>query len=638
MRLSRKIKVGIWKKLLFLGICVFSFCFPNSAKSQAQPFDVVIGLPNQGETFYAGPSSLIYNIPVSGWIVGYETDPSKINLVIEIIKGGIVIDKLEGNPFRDGTFEFKVTVNPHHAWGHFDRVDGAYDPTKLSCGECCHHPTNINLQPGKITIRVTATNLRGAEAISERNITVDISDYAIVPVQLMIEGEANKNLEGISVVATTRLYLWRSRHFQGTTDANGFVELRVESLSEAPTQYQFQVEPVIVNGVLFESKQPQNLILLPGATKGEIIYLNLKASSGNLSGNIIRNDIQEDQELDVYAISIPDGSHRVTPTDSQGFFTFSNIPVGEYIVISNNKEDLNKTLYSEQEYINLTNDIGPSIQLDVYKENGTTLSGSIKGIDKKPIPFAWISDSLETKVSQVIPNSGEYHLANLQSNEVDIVVNAPGYYSLAKKISFENSKAMLLDLTLKIKPKTQQLIWGSGSLIIPEESLVEISEKSIFLSKGWLWANGYGENDLLINTPTANIIIQEGNFAIEVNNGNESWFYLFEGEATVSPKDNSQEILIYSNQMVNLNNKNGLIPVPYNSIVVDALRQKEYMPLEPSWEPTLSSTINNQLTKLSVGSAQIFTTITTIIILFLIVFSPLLIIYFWRRKSNRHLQ
>ena len=626
----------LWLRVLLLifGSCAWAFCIPSSVMSQVQDFEVVIGLPNEGETFYAGPSSLLYNIPVSGWILGYESDPTQISLLLEVIKDGEVIGELNNKPLLDSTFEFKVTVNPEHSWGRFDRTDGAYDPTKLSCGECCHHPTQLHLVSGDVFFRVTAISPNGDRSVAKRRITVDLSDVATVPVQITLEGKPEAGLDGITVIGTTRLYLWRSRLARGITDQNGRVQMRIEALSESPTQYTFEVKPVIVDGVLYASNETVTLTLPPGAKTGPQITLSLKSRSGLIGGTLLGADLPKKTNLQVWAINLPEGDHRKMLLNPQGQFEFSNIPLDEYLLTLDRGTLAHDGFLTKPVYLNLSTQVEVSVQIPVMRLEGALVSGKVLDTSGNQLPFAWIVDSNRSAVIQVIPHSGAYMLDNLPVAQTTLIASAPGYYSQARRINLSSGSNMPLDFALTKKPNLRQLDWGGGSIFIPAESLVEMQEGLLSLTKGWIWGQGISDKEIQIRTPTANIFLSQGSFALDFYPGQEAWLYLINGQARIQSSGRLQEISLMAGQMLNLLAQGELIPVSYDPVVIDALRRGRVAPVEPVWQPTPSTQIRYWLERIGIGMAQLITFGTYIIVLLSIISTPFMFIYYWKKHKR----
>ena len=80
---------------------------------------VHIDWPNEGETLYAGPSSLLYSVPVQGHVTGRENSNESLVLQLEIIQAGQVLAQAEQQIQAEGKFVFNVTVNPEASMGQF---------------------------------------------------------------------------------------------------------------------------------------------------------------------------------------------------------------------------------------------------------------------------------------------------------------------------------------------------------------------------------------------------------------------------------------------------------------------------------------------------------------------------------------
>ncbi|MCA9977015.1 MAG: hypothetical protein KC413_14740, partial [Anaerolineales bacterium] len=185
------------KRILWL-VCLLTAVMNgriSPTAAQDDPFAVHLEWPNEGETFYAGPTSLLYSIPIKGWIDAAGHDPAAITLYLDILQGDAVVDELTGLVQPDGTFELIVTVNP-------DGSDGKFPAEHLTCGYYCHLPGNLNLPDGPITVRVTAVTPDNEQAQTERHVTVDRSVYTAVPITVLLADNLEQPVAGVKVNAS----------------------------------------------------------------------------------------------------------------------------------------------------------------------------------------------------------------------------------------------------------------------------------------------------------------------------------------------------------------------------------------------------------------------------------------------------
>jgi hypothetical protein len=74
----------------------------DAAQAQSETLGIVIEWPNEGETLYAGPSSLLYKIPVKGRVHSNVFNNDEIEVQLKIFKGTISIGSLVTTPNPDG--------------------------------------------------------------------------------------------------------------------------------------------------------------------------------------------------------------------------------------------------------------------------------------------------------------------------------------------------------------------------------------------------------------------------------------------------------------------------------------------------------------------------------------------------------
>jgi hypothetical protein len=70
--------------------------------------------------------------------------------------------------------------------------------------------------------------------------------------------------------------------------------------------------------------------------------------------------------------------------------------------------------------------------------------------------------------------------------------------------------------------------------------------------------------------------------------------------------------------------------------VISALHPETPIPVTPNWEPSLSARFRDQMARLGIGSAQVVTFVTYIIVSLGVLIIPLAGLYFWTtsRKVN----
>ncbi|MCB9420035.1 MAG: carboxypeptidase regulatory-like domain-containing protein [Ardenticatenaceae bacterium] len=608
------------------GICVLLIVALNGrilpAAAQDNPFAIHLEWPNEGETLYAGPSSLLYSVPIKGWVDGLDSDPASVNAHLEVLQGDEVAGELTQPLQPDGTFEFVVTVNP-------DGSDGRFPAEHLTCSYYCHLSGNLNLPAGGLTLRVTAVTPTNEQAQVERHITVDRSVYTAVPINVLLADNPQQPVAGVKVNASTWLYMWRSRSFSGASNEQGQALIRAEMLTAAPTDYVFRVEPTVVDGVLYEGVTTADLTLLPGETAVTTpLILTVKAHTGQIAGTISGATAS----LPVWAIRLPSGESYQTVID-QGGFTFAPLPIDRYLLAVDGTALLTEGLSGKSQEVDLLADFEATAEISLKDASGLVLNGRVLDENGTPIPFAWVTPEQVGATRATLPDSGVYTLTELPQESISLLTSAPGYYSRAKRVNLSADAPSSVDIVLTPQPETQIIAWGNGAVVVPAESQAEVSGTTIVLENGWLWGQSDSAQPVVIDTPAVEISLSSGEFALEYLPGKRGWLYVVNGRAQVRQQENAIELK--TGQMVNLFNETGLQAVPLKPMAVTALHADQSSPLFLVWEPTLEARIRDRLARVGVSTAQVITFITYFIVLLSLFIVPLLALY-WRRKDRKY--
>lgn len=588
--------------------------------SQKQDLAVqIISLAN-GETFYAGENTPLYSVLLNGVVFSNSYPLQEVNLLVEVLQNDRVLDSIRYNPKPDGSFSLPITVNPDSSMG-----DEAYasplNKLQTRCGGSCHFRGDLNLSAGSIYVRVTAIIPSGERASDSRLIRVEQSSNILMPVKVLLnDGKAPTE---VPIQATTRLYEWRGRIFNAVSDAKGNAALQVEALSLVPTTYQISVPPVVVDGILYESTKPVEITLPPGATTAPLVTLQVQARTGQINGHI--QDLGK--PVQVWAIQLPDGSSQSVMTSAQGAFSFANLRVNEYIITADPQALAGQGLTLAAQPVDLSQLPSTEVELAPHSLEGAAINGLVTDEDGIPLPFAWVS--AETQTRRVASASGAYSLWGLPASGATVIVSAPGYYSQARL-----ADASSLDFELALRPETKLLPWGTGTMILPPETVARVEGKSIAFEQGWLWGQGGEAEPLILQVNGAQITLLAGSFALERLPAQDAWFYLFDGEARVQPSDGRTPIEVGAGQMVRIATGESIQAVDYDLNVVQALHPVAESPLSPSWQPSLSAQIRNRLALAGISVAQAVTFITySLIILFVLVF-PFAGLNWWLKRRN----
>ncbi|HSM55641.1 MAG TPA: carboxypeptidase regulatory-like domain-containing protein [Candidatus Sulfomarinibacteraceae bacterium] len=615
-RFSRYVGVALGVLLLWLAPTVAHAQDGDSALS------VMIEWPNEGETFYAGPSSLLYKVPIKGRVESETHEPDEIAVQLDVFHGDELIGTLLHDLDEGGGFEFQVTVNPHGSTEQF--TIGFYD-----CGLLCHSEGEMPLRPGHLRLLVTATARDGAEASATRQVTVDVAQTATVPVDVVLDGE-QVAVADVTVSAATRVYLWRARFGSGLSDSEGRAEVAVEALSQAPTEYVFRVEPTVVDGVLYEGLAPETVRLPPGAESAPPITLAVTSRRGSIAGSLSSAAVVPGG-TEVWAIRLPDGAAFRTEINEEGRFQFSDLPVDEYLVTLDHAALLQSGWQSPPHTLDLAQELEAEATLALAQLPGVPLQGVIRDESGLPLPFAWVDVRDSGATAATTPDDGRFTLGGLQREPTTVTFQAPGHYARAQVVEAQSGEAH--SVALVRKPDTRALAWGQGEVVVPVESEATLEGQTVILEQGWLWGEG-GDAPLQLETPVATMAVDEGRFALEYLPGRHAWFYLFEGAAELRSPSGGEAIALQGGQMVNLYNGEGLRVVSYEPAVVHALHGRQASPLPVAWEPTMSARVRDGLARLGIGAAQVVTFVTYLLVILSLLSLPLLPLYLTRRRRR----
>lgn len=594
-------------------------------QAQSGKLSVDITYPSEGETFYAGPNALLYSVRVTGHVTGGDgTQPIQIRL--ELLQGGTVTGSQDTLTQEDGKYEFDITVNPNGVQRGFITFER----------ECvyCHFKSELSFPPGLVLLRVTATTITGQSAMVERNIVIDRSDFAQVSVQVVPVEPDNSLPTGLSVNASTWLYLWRARTSSGLVDEYGMALVQLEALSEASTSYVFQLGPELVDGKLYESIEPVEVVLTPGATTAEPIMLRVRSRWGNIKGQLVGMTTATSTQID--AIYLIDGRCYSTEASSSGTFIFNDVPIGPYLITADPEALSQQTLVSESQLVDLQlqpNGAG-TVSLPLMSMQRPAITGIVVGDDGEWLPFAWISVDTVHQSSIILPTTGNFGLYGIPEDVSTIIVSAPGYYSQARAVEHEGNHIDEYDFQLVRRPETQNLSWGTGQVFIPQETQVSIDAQHLTLIRGWLWGEGGDSTPLTITAAGSEIKLLEATFALEYLPGEVTWLYMISGQASVISDSTTNPVVVTGGQMLSLAGSSHPAPVPLDPTAVRALHFMTETPIVAVWEPNLATRLQNGLAQIGVSTAQLITFVTYMAVLLSLVGLPVVGLKWWHKQRR----
>lgn len=613
--------------VLLLLLCALEIGSFQVAQAESNVLHIGLIFPSEGESLYAGPTSLLYSVPIRGWVESSSFPPQEIDIEARIIQGEQLLTTKRIRPDQTGFFQIQATVNP-------DAEIENFPLEHRTCGPECHYLTDFGLPAGKVILEIVAVDPGGNQASIQRNIAIDRSGYALVPIQVVVEDDVGESLANIPIQASTRLYMWRTRYATGITGETGHAVLKVEALSLAPTHYVFRVEPTIVDGVLYETIAPVDVSLPPGATSASPIALKVRARRGQVTGRLVSPGGMPATPPEIWAIHLPEGTAQTISTTPQGSFFINNLPLGQYLFTADPESLISQGYVIQDKTVDLTTSLDETILLRLALLSGRTWRGTVKEKDGGSLPFVWITLE-KTGASTRVQPDGRFAFYDLSPRSVAVVVNAPGYFSQARRVDFA-SEPESLEFELTRRSETVSVPWGDGEVVIPPETVSRIDEGEIRLDLGWIWGYSQLPQPLIIWVDHRMISPTSGKFALERDSLTaQTWLYVFDGDVNVLQLGNAAPVKVHAGQMVALIKNEQLVPIPLIPVVFSALHANQAIPLTPTWEPTLSAQVRDRFAQIGISTAQTVTFITYGLILISIVVFPLAGIYSWLKGRNK---
>ncbi len=610
-------------------LCALLWCF-GTLTAHAQDGGLRVGLirPMEGETYYAGPSTVVYSIKIDGWVAG-AADPRAVSVRLDILQGAQAHNTVTLTPDADGTFLVDATVNPAGAHGDFGPVE-----IVSRCDEC-HYRAPIELPNGAVTLALTATTPDGQQARLERHFVVDRSTTVTVPVNVVIEGQPGQRVSGVPVSASTRMYLWRARHATAATDANGIAQIAVEVSTQGPVRYAFRVEPTIIQGVRYEGIRPVELELPPAASSATPVTLVVSARLARIEGRVLP---LPDVPLAVRAIRLPDGVSYQAKVGADSAFAFDDMPIGRYLVTLDTPALTSNGWTSVARTIDLAADMAPQVDLTLVRISGATQRGVVRDETGAPLPFGWLSLQPDGATTRPAPDTGEFTMTGVPPDARTLVASAPGYYSQAQVVN----AATAASLILTPRPETRRIAWGPGAIVIPAESEATLTGNTVALAQGWLWGKGGAAEPLVISTDIAQITIAGGIFAVEqltyqVEQSPQyaGWLEVLDGEAVVAFARTSERVVVKARQMLALTNEPTHSVIPFDALVLDQLRSEYSLPPGPVWEPSPGARLRDGLALIGISAAQAVTFVIYSAVVLSLLLAPVFGFTWWRRRHPR---
>ena len=604
-----------------LGILLVLFLSSQPVQAQTSSLEIIIATPTEGETLYAGPETLAFTVPLTGWVYNAGGVPVLVRVQLDVLQDSTVVTVANTRPAADGSFMFDLAVNP-------DAPFGIFNPEHSSC-LACHNQFGIGLPRGETVLRVTATDPAGRTAMAQRRITVDRSGQAAFSLRVVLDGDSSKALAGIRVTGSTWLYMWRSRFTSVITGASGEAQSHVEALAQASTHYTFRVDPTVVDGVLYEGVEPVTVTLAPGATSVPPIALKVRSRTGQISGTLLAPTTAALASVPIRAIHLPDGVSYRVQTSAQGAFAFSDLPIGQYLLTV---ESNARGLTSDLQTLDLAQSPTTSIALPVQNMDHLGIRSMINDDTGASVPFAWVTLDQAGITRALLPGITDLIFPVLPFTPITTSVTAPGFYSQQQTITPTIGSSAQIELNLARRSETRTLSWGNGQVIVPPESQVAIDNQQIALTRGWLWGHGNGQT-IAIRTPEAQVTISRGAFALERVSDAIAWLYVTQGNAMVSANSGAP-VMVGAGEMVALMSGKTPRPVPLDSTVTMALHPSTDLPIISLREPTRDELASTQIAQGGVGIAQAVTFLTYSAIALIVLFIQLAALVWSTRRRK----
>jgi hypothetical protein len=553
MRLS----AGRIRILLFFALIIIAVPSMASGDEGQQNTGLKIEIisPNDGEIFYAGKLGYIVSLPITGLVSGSEGSPESVDvqLVIWSVHGST--EPLHTRPDKDGFFAFYLDLNPDNE--PLPSVGERFFYYNEVCSDC-HFATNNVLPPGPLRLEFTATAADGQMVTAEKRMTVDRSQYATIPVEVVLDGVNGAALDNIPVQAETRLYSWRGRRFIALTDTDGRAELRVEALSQRDTRYLLSVSPTLIHDMRYRSLATTEVVIPPGTTIAEAVRLVVIVENGAIAGNVVTDlDLSAGAAV---AIAWPSGNLYQEEIRDDNSFTFSGLPLGEYLVSVTTGDDEAQDTFAQPEKVDLAALVSADVSLVLEEPPAADLVGQIVDERGQPIPFGWLTIGNGAQNVQVSPIDGRFLLRGVDDDLATVNITSPGFWNQSETLSewaarSKDGKAIVL----KARPDNEEIAWGSGHMLAPRESVFVNEDNVVSLVRGWIWGRNEQPEPVAINMEGAQIEMEAADFALEYAPGEASWIYVKDGRVTYTSREGASTV-IEAGEMMALGDG---VPAPY---------------------------------------------------------------------------
>jgi hypothetical protein len=406
-------------------------------------------------------------------------------------------------------------------------------------------------------------------------------------------------------------------------------------LSQAPTKYILQVKPTIVDGTRYEGRDSVEITLPPGARTAPLVTLSAGTMKGEIQGTFLPSYGISGEGVSIWAIH-PSGLSHTTSTNNDGYFSFSDLPMDEYLVTADCNELWAHHLACTAVKRDLRHLKSEPLEIPAMAIEGITIKGTVHDELGIPLFFAWVHGEGGSGIASLNPATGEFTWSGISAGEESVIIVAPGYYSQNADVAVRNATGeSIIHIDMEKQPGTKQIFLGESTVIIPPESVAKSDRYLIDLKRGWLWGEIDPEDPLQIDSPGYHIDIIEGRFALEVLPGQPSWLFVLSGEAKVRSNSDVDTIAVTENNMILLDSLERGVPVPVDPTVLAILRPFDYIPVPELQKPSVNEQVIERVSNVGINIAQgvTFTTYSLVILSVPIVLFPL---FRWWRKRQRN--
>ena len=566
--------------------------------NETTDFSIEIISPNDGEIFYASKLGYIASLPITGFIDGMSGSPESAEVQLTVWSAHGSTTPLITRPDKNGFFAFYLDLNPDNE--PLPSVGERFFYYSENCTDC-HFATNNPLPLGPLRLEFTATTTDGQVATAEKRMTVDRSQYATIPVEVILDGAGEASLVNIPVQAETRLYEWRGRRFMELTDDRGQAELKVEALSQRDTRYLLSVPPVLIDHMRYESVETIEVAIPPGAQMIEPVKIVVAVENGAIAGSVVTDfDLSDAAAV---AIAQPSGKLYQEEIQEDNSFNFSGLPLGEYLVSIALADSSAIDAAIQPLYVDLVAAPTSEIALTLDERSGLDLAGRLVDETGQPIPFGWLTVGDGSQSAQVSPVDGRFLLSDVEDDQTTITITAPGFWSQSMTLeealeeTTTPSSEAGNDIILLSRADNEEIAWGDGQILAPQESVIVDNEESMSLVRGWIWGQNSQPEPVTFNMEGAQIKMDAADFALEYAPGEESWIYVRDGRVDYTSREGTTTEIEAGQMMAFGDGVPAPYPVAADELVVDLLRngRTPTVPLLYEEEPSASQRAGDAL-------------------------------------------